>query len=59
MSTAGQVLLAISGLFLFWQIILVILAANLVRSGRYRQVHISMWPGLIGFVALLGAIFTH
>jgi hypothetical protein len=56
MSTASQVLFVISGLLLFWQIVLVVLATNLIRRGHYTQVHISMWPGLLGTAAIIAGI---
>lgn len=58
MSTASLILFVIAGLFLAWQVVLVALATNLVRSGRYDRVKIGMLPLIISAIATIVGILS-
>jgi hypothetical protein len=57
MSTVSLILFVLACLFLVWQIVLVGLAFNLVRSGQYSSVRIGMFPLVMATaVTILGIV---
>jgi hypothetical protein len=57
MSTISLILFVLAGLFMVWQVVLVGLAFNLVRSGQYSSVKIGMFPLVIAtMVTILGIV---
>lgn len=58
MSTISLILFVFAGLFMVWQVVLVGLAFNLVRSGQYSRVKITMVPLILATAATIAAILT-
>jgi hypothetical protein len=57
MSTISLILFVLAGLFLVWQVVLVGLAFNLVRTGQYNSVRIGMAPLVMATaVTILGIV---